>query len=306
MLKTIFADCLLFLITIGWGYTYIAGKKVLDEVGEFYFLSLRFFIGAGILLLFQIHRLEKLTIHVAKQSILCGVSLGLAFYCQLMGLKVTTPGTAGVITGLFVVIVPFLYFLFSKKPLQTGPVLGSLIAFTGLFVFSYEDTPFNLDGLGEIFLFFAAIFFAVHIVLIDRAYRLHPDMDGLAFAFAQLAVVGFLFIPPALIFEEIPLTFSTETLVGFTYNLIVGTVIAYSAQTILQKYSPPTHVSLIFSFESVFAFLFSWKFYGEIITTKVLIGVGLMLCGIFVTELLDKHKFKLKGKFKVWQFQRKQ
>lgn len=303
--KVFLSDSLLFLITIGWGYTYIASKNVLEEVGEFYFLSLRFLLAAAILLLFQLHRLDRLTPNIFRQAGICGLSLGFAFYCQLMGLKVTTPGTAGLITGLFVVIVPFLYFFFSKKPLQTAPVVGSFIAFLGLFIFSYDDRPLSLDGLGEIFLFFSAIFFAVHIVLIDRAYRKFPDLDGMAFAFVQLMVVGAMFVPPSLLYEEFPLVYTPSAFQGFWYNVLVGTVIAYSAQTILQKYSPPTHVSIIFAFESVFAFFFSWIFYGETITTKILIGVVLMLTGVFVTEILDRHKFKLKGKFKLWRFQKK-
>lgn len=303
--KIFLSDTLLLLITIGWGYTYIAGKIVLEEISEFYYLSLRFLISAFCIFLFQIHRLKKFTIPLIQQAILCGIILGLAFYTQLIGLKITSPGTAGVITGLFVVIVPFVYFFFAKKPLQTETIIGSFLSFLGLFIFSYEEKRLSFNGLGEIFLFFSAFFFAVHIVLIDRAYRKYPNLDGMVFTFFQLFVVGVMFFFPAWIYESFPVTWSKNILYNFIYNVLVGTVIAYTAQTILQKYSPPTHVSLIFAFESVFAFFFSWIFYNEVITARILVGVFLMLGGIFVTEILDKYKFKLKGKLRLWQSQKK-
>ncbi|NBU98815.1 MAG: hypothetical protein EBS19_11505 [Spirochaetia bacterium] len=71
-------------------------------------------------------------------------------------------------------------------------------------------------------------------------------------------------------------------------NILIGTILAYSAQIVVQKYSPPTHISLIMVFESVFAFFFSWLFYGEVITWKTITGASLMIFGIIITAVYDR------------------
>jgi drug/metabolite transporter (DMT)-like permease len=43
-------------------------------------------------------------------------------------------------------------------------------------------------------------------------------------------------------------------------------------------------------FESVFAFFFSWLFYGEVITWKTLAGASLMIFGIIITGAFDTKK----------------
>jgi drug/metabolite transporter (DMT)-like permease len=303
--KTLVADFCLLLVTILWGYTYIASKWVLWEVGEFYFLSLRFLLSASVLLLFLLHKLDQFNKTVIKEGLVCGLVLASAFYFQTLGLEFSSPGTAGMITGLFVVIVPFLYFFFSKKPLQLASVMGSLIAFIGLFIFSYDEKAIQHDSLGELYLFLCAIAYATHIVFLDRTYKRRPNIDPQIFAFIQILLVGVVFVPFALCKEQFPWPISNRALYGLLYDILFGTIIAYSAQIFLQKYSPPTHVSLIFATEAVFAFLFSWWLYGEIITPRVLTGAFLMMSGILITEILEQHKFKLRGKIKLWQYQRK-
>ncbi len=303
--KIYLSNFILFISTIGWGFTYIASKYVLEEIGQFTFLATRFCLGAFLLFLLSFIKWKHYSRITFQYGIQAGLALAFAFLFQLAGLKRTSPGITGVISGLFVVIVPFLYFFFAKKRVQTGANVGSFTAFLGLAIFSWDEKKIEFEGLGEIFILLAAFFFALHIVLIDRAYRKYPQIDGIAFSNFQILTVGLAFVLPAFIFENIPKQISERAILGFWYNTIVGTVLGFSIQTVLQKYSSPTHVSLIFTFESVFAFLFSWMFYGEEIGARILVGVFLMILGIFITEILDTHKFKLKGRNKRWQSQKK-
>ncbi|MCX7998182.1 MAG: DMT family transporter [Leptospiraceae bacterium] len=304
--KVYVSNTILFISTIGWGFTYIASKYVLKEIGQFTFLATRFCLGALLLFLLSFVKWKHYTRTTFQYGFQAGLALAFAFLFQLAGLQRTSPGTTGVISGLFVVIVPFLYFFFAKKPIQISAIIGSLTAFLGLAIFSWDEKKIEFEGVGEVFILIAAFFFALHIVLIDRAYRKFPQIDGIAFSNFQILTVGLVFILPALLLETVPKQISKETIYGFWYNTIVGTVVGFSIQTVLQRYSPPTHVSLIFTFESVFAFLFSWMFYGEEIGARILVGVFLMILGIFITEILDTYKFKLKGRNKLWQSQKRQ
>ncbi|MCB1178623.1 MAG: DMT family transporter [Leptospiraceae bacterium] len=304
--KILIANFFVLLITISYSYTYIVTKWILWEVGEFYFLSLRFLISSAILLIFLLHKLEKFTAQVIKSGVICGLFLALTFYFQTIGLEYSSPGTAGIITGISTLIIPYIFFFFNKKPLQVAAVLGSLVGFSGLLIFSRDEQAIQNDATGELYLFFCAMSLAVYTFFIDKSYKKNSNLDTHIFAFIQVFIVGVSFVPFALWKETFPLPITEKIAYGFAYEIFIGTVLFFVGIAILQKYTPPNHISLIFSTEAVFAFLFSWWLYGEIITRRVVIGASLIIIGILITEIFEKHKFKLRGKFKSWQFQRKQ
>jgi drug/metabolite transporter (DMT)-like permease len=157
--------------------------------------------------------------------------------------------------------------------------------------FSLQNSDFQLSlGKGDIILIFSALFFALHIIYVDKTYIDFSEINIYLFIVIQMLTVCLLSLPPALFFETFPKEISNSVLVGFAYNILFGTILAYSAQIVVQKYSPPTHISLIMVFESVFAFFFSWLFYGEVITWKTLAGASLMIFGIIITGAFDTKK----------------
>ena len=278
-------------MTIGWGYTYLMTKGIIVEIPPFTLLWTRFSISS---LLFYIIFLFKIKIsnkQFVYRSIFVGVILWFAFVMQVFGIQYSTPGKAGLVTGLFVIFVPILYYFLEKKKLSIATIFGSLFSFLGLILFSLQNSDFHFSlGKGDIILTFSALFFALHIIFVDKTYIDFSEMNIYLFIVIQMITVCLLSVPPALIFETFPKEISSSVLVGFSYNIIFGTILAYSAQIIVQKYSPPTHISLIMVFESVFAFFFSWLFYGEVITWKTLAGASLMIFGIIITGAFDTKK----------------
>jgi drug/metabolite transporter (DMT)-like permease len=66
---------------------------------------------------------------------------------------------------------------------------------------------------------------------------------------------------------------------------ILATGFAFSVQNWAQQYTPPAHTALIFALEPVFAALTSRILTGERLGGKVLLGCGLILGGMVVSEL---------------------
>lgn len=282
--QLLWADLSLFIISLAWGYTFILSKDLLAEMTPYYFLGTRFLFAALILLPFIWKRLYQVERDVWMQGILCGVVLCAAFTLQILGIDRTTPGKAGVITGTNVVLVPFLYFLWRRKPVKKGAVIGSILAFIGLTFLSGKGEWTGI-ALGDLLVFLCAIFFALHILMVDRFYEKKADVDSLSFVMIQLLVVGVIDLVIAFFSEPIPKPLSSYGWFAFWFDCLIGTLLAYVVQIKAQQFTPPVHVSIILSLEAVFAFLFSWLLWGESVTAIVLTGVLLMLGGIYVTEL---------------------
>lgn len=287
--QMIWADLSLFFIALAWGYTFVLSKDILTEMTPFYFLGTRFLLAALLLLPFVWRRLKKVSRDVWVQGIICGIVLCAAFTFQILGIDRTTPGKAGVITGTNVILVPFLYFIWRRKPVGKGAVIGSLLAFVGLTFLSGNEGWTGIS-FGDFLVFLCAIFFALHILLVDRMYEQREDVDSLNFVMIQLLVVGVIDLAIALFVEPLPQPLSSYGWFAFLFDCLIGTLLAYVVQIKAQQFSPPVHVSILLSLEAVFAFLFSWLLWGEPVTPIVWTGVALMLAGIYITELGDHQK----------------
>ncbi|KMY52657.1 hypothetical protein AC623_00585 [Bacillus sp. FJAT-27231] len=284
--KVIIADVSLVGIALGWGYSFVLTKDVLAEMTPLYFISTRFLLAALILLLFKWKDIRNMPKQMWKYGIASGTALWAGFILQTLGIELTTPGKAGVLTGTMVVIVPFLYFFWSKVAVQRGAVLGSLLTFLGLIILSWDGSWAGVN-LGDILAFLCAFFFAIHVILVDRAYKKNESVDSLSFITIQLFIVGIFSLPFAVSLEPLPSLLSPYGSYAYTFDLLIGTLLAYIVQIKAQQYSPPTHVSLLLSLEAVFAFLLSWLLWGEALTFNTVLGISLILGGIFITEAFD-------------------
>lgn len=289
--RLLIADCSLFVIAVAWGYTFVLTKDVLMEITPFYFTGARFFLAALPLLLVVWKAGKKIDRHLWRDGLFCGVVLCLAFTLQIYGISLTTPGKAGVITGMNVILVPILAVFLTRLAVPWGVYAGSLLAFLGMLLLSFDG---NWTGLtvGDLLVFLCAVCFALHVILVDRAYQNRPQTDALAFTLIQLLVVGFIDLALGAFLEPVPKSLSPYGWYAFFFDCFVGTLFAYLVQIKAQQYAPSTHVSLILSLESAFAFVFSCLLWGEKVTSTIVTGVLLMLAGIAVTVWTEERKRK--------------
>ena len=103
------ADAVLVSITAFWGVTFVVVKDAVALADPFTFLALRFSLGA-VLLTFAAWRGIRGPALVRDGAGL-GVLLFIGFAAQTSGLQFTTPSRSAFLTGLSVLLVPFLLSL---------------------------------------------------------------------------------------------------------------------------------------------------------------------------------------------------
>ena len=124
---TIKSDALLVLTAAIWGLAFVAQRVGMDHLGPFTFNAIRFFLGCLSLLPFMIRRrpggyaLKGLI----PAGVVCGVFLFAGASLQQAGIVYTTAGKAGFITGLYVVLVPFLNMCFRQERASAGSWIGA-------------------------------------------------------------------------------------------------------------------------------------------------------------------------------------
>lgn len=280
--KVLLADTSLFFVAIFWGLNFVVIKESLEIITPFTYLGIRFLLAALILLPLFWKRLLKATAGDYLAGCLIGLFLFSGFAFQTIGLLYTTPANSGFITGSAVVIVPFIYFLVTRRSPGWWSFIGASLAAGGLYLLSAGDS-FGL-GFGDALTLVGAFMFAAHLVSI----AIHVEKrDPLVLAFSQIAFTGLVSFTIALLWESSTGIFNQPLLIwgAILYAVIFCTIGAFVTQTIAQRYTTPIHAVLILSLEAVFAGLFSYLFWGEQFTLRKLSGALFILAGILIAEL---------------------
>lgn len=275
----------LIVTTIIWGSAFVVMKNSVDVISPTYLLALRFTIASIALLAVFWKRVRM----VKKTDLMCGGLLGVflfvSYLLQTYGLKYTTASKNAFITTLYVILVPFLHWFFNRKKPSGNNMAAAVIAVIGLALISLEgDLSVNI---GDLLTLLCGLFFAFHIVFIDRYTN---DHDPVILTVIQMVVAAALswVLAPLLEGTQDFSVINGAMLTGLLYLGIFSTMICFLLQNVGQKHLSPNTSSLILSFEAVFGLVFSVLFLGETVTARLMTGCVLMFASIILSEYRKK------------------
>jgi len=284
------SDALLLTTAIIWGFAFVAQRAGMDYVGPFTFNGIRFAIGSLSLLPLVLMSREQRTATNKilpnpglKTILFGGAALGLALFSgasfQQIGLVYTTAGKAGFITGLYVIMVPVLGLFWKQQP-KIGTWIGAILAAIGLYFLSVTE-QFTIE-MGDLLVLIGAIFWAAHVLIVGW---LSPRINPIKLAFSQYVACSILSLITASVVELITLSSIFEAAIPILYAGLLSVGIAYTLQVIAQRDAHPAHAAILLSLEAVFAAVGGWLILGEIISPRGLVGCGLMLAGMLLSQL---------------------
>ena len=326
--RIIRADLLLLLTAAVWGFGFVAQRSGMQYVGPFAFNGIRFILGSLSLLPLIAWRKKRASAKGSASlktkdsqrktfffsSFLAGTCLFIGVTLQQLGIMATTAGNAGFITGLYVVFTPiFGIFLGRKTGLATW--IGVFFTFIGLYFLSTTGGLAKINP-GDLFVTVSAVFWAFHVLIIDRLVR---DIDPIVlssgqFAFAGLyaLVAAFLIEPflsdwvqnldPALLASGlftwksfpalisgiysgiVPVSLISDALVPILYGGLGSVGIGYTLQVVAQRDAPPAHATIILCLEGCFAALGGVLLLQEPIGPRIIFGFSLMLAGMLISQ----------------------
>lgn len=279
------ANIMLLFAAAIWGFGFVAQRLGLNFLEPFAFNGIRFLLGSCSLLplIWWFSRRTKVSeasaSSLTKAGLLAGGVLFVAASLQQVGLLYTTAAKAGFITGLYIIIVPILGLLL-KHSSGVTTWLGAGLAVVGLYLLSIND-DFSMS-FGDMLQFIGALFWAMHILLIDHySSRVSP----LKLSAVQFAVCGLLSLGVSLLIETPTLAGALAGWQPILYAGLVSVGVAYTLQVVGQKSAKPAHAAIILSLESVFAALGGVWLLNESLSSRAWLGCGLMLAGMLLSQI---------------------
>ncbi len=277
---------LLFLTAIIWGFAFVAQRVGADYVGTFTFNGIRFLLGSfsliPVILIFEREEYnKKKMLKTLAVSLAAGTILFIAASLQQYGVVLTgSAGKAGFLTGLYTVLVPVIRFLMGKKT-DILTFVGAFFAVGGLFLLCMTGDKLTF-GKGDIVLIIGAVFWALHILIIDKFVN---EISPLKFSMLQFFVCGLISMVIAVFTENIEITAVKSALVPILYGGLMSVGVAYTCQILGQKDADPTFASIVFSTESVFSAIGGAIILHEIMSGRGYLGCVLIFIGIVLSQL---------------------
>lgn len=290
------ADGLLLACAVIWGISFLWQKWANEHVGALTYVGVRSLLGAVVVapLLFKASVRAALRDPSRRRPLLlgglaAGACLAAASGFQQTGLKTTTVTNAGFITGLYVVLVPFIGRCLGQRigwAAWAAVVLslGGLTLLSFSHVMSVDDLQGFIDGLnrGDLWVLACAVSWAVHVHVVGWAA---PRSDAIALSVLQFVVGGVIATSLAFMLESPSMNSIEAAAAPIVLSAIFAVGVAFTLQAVAQDVAPPTHTAILLSLESVFCAIAGAVWLGEELGVRQVSGAALLLAAALLAQL---------------------
>lgn len=282
--KKFLAGGSLLFATVLWGGGFVAVKDSLEIIPPIHLIAIRFLAAAVFLSAVFFRSVTRIRLGIILRGFVLAIFLFLAYVFQTIGLLSTTAGKNAFLTTIYVILVPLIAWIFSKRNPGAHVFAAALIAVTGIGLLSLND---DLSmGIGDFLTLICGFWFALHMAFIAR-FTQHSGDDPIALTILQMffcSVFAWILAPfydGAFDFSRLA---SPDALLPLGYLIIFSSSVAFLLQNVGQKYTAPGTAALLLSLESVFGAFFSALFLDETLSHRALAGCAMLLFAIVLSE----------------------
>lgn len=282
---------ILILATVFWGSTFAFTKELTGELTPLWVVAIRFGTTAMILLAMFFPKVLGVFKHQLKQELplllLLGVVNFSAIFLQTVSLKEIPASNNGFITSFALLLVPFLEFIFRKKPVRTNIKIAVVVLLSGIYIMSYGFSLPDKVISGDVLALISALAYAFYIILVDI---LSKRVNAGALMFFVFLVTTLISLPLAFIFDGGQSPFGVEALSSISpatyfnmgFLIVMGTIVPYVLMGTGQRVTDAQTASMIYILEPVFAMMIALLFFGEIPVEMKFVGGAIIILAQFI------------------------
>jgi drug/metabolite transporter (DMT)-like permease len=283
--RSLLADSALLSVAIIWGLNFVVIKDAIADTGPMTYLLWRHIAAAVMLALVMPRTVRETTRRDWIYGAVLGLFLFIGLATQTIGLQWTTPGKSGFITSLYIVMVPFLYWIVARRSPGWTQIGGAVLATIGLGLLSLRG-GFGMSK-GDLLTLVGALGFAAQIAATGF---FAPRTKPAVLALTQIVAAAVLFIIVTPFVEHITWDFGWQGWAAIFWTALSGTVFGFLVQAWAQKSTTSTRAAVILGLEGLFAAAFGLIFGMDVLNWRFLAGAVLILAGVIVIETLPGRR----------------
>jgi len=285
------ANILMLIASLIWGTAFVAQKTGMDFIGPFTFSFSRFFFAMITVLPFviiwerkhfaKIIGNKKLSLIVFFTGIALFGGMGLQQYALLK----SQISNASFLSTLYVPFVTLISRFIFKSHLSWIIWTAVLLCLYGSYLLS-SNQSYEVQR-SDALLFVAALFFAIHIILVDVFMK--KFYSPFTFSFCQYFIVFGCSLLVALFFENPTLLNIKNEWFEIIYTGVFSAGLGYTLQILAQSKADPAPAAIILSMESVFATIAGWIILNQMLDVNKILGCSAIFVGVILVQLVPLY-----------------
>lgn len=263
---------LLIAVTLLWGTTFPLVKETTHNISPGVLIAIRSALPA---IAFSLH-LRTLNLRLIRDGILLGILLFASLAIQAIALESLSANRAAFIASLNVILVPLLGQLFGQK-IRRGLFLAAGLALVGVGVMSWEG---GMLTAGDFWMLLDVLLYTSYILLLEAVTCTHSSQPLTAIQLVVMTVLATVWTLPDLMGQwqgiqghYVPLLY-----------LAVVTAVTTWLPAIAQHWVSASETAVIYTFEPVFASVFSFWLLGETLGLRGWLGGAMILGAMFISQ----------------------
>lgn len=284
------AQILLAAVIIARSTSFLFAKILLQSMGPFTLLGVRFLIAFAFLAV-VFHK--KLT-HLHWQTLLRGFLLGVAFFgvmaAELYSLQTAPSSTVSFLENTAIVFVPLLEGILRRKCPRVPMLFSMAVTLLGIGLLAIPGGGIHFSmKRGESLSLLAAVLYAIVILSTDRFSR---KDDSFVLGILQVGFIGLFAIIAAFLFETPRLPSGQTEWILILVLAFVCSGFGFTLQPVAQKYTSAERAGMFCAFSPVSAAILGRIFLHESLGIMGFVGAALVLSGIFISTLVKQKEPK--------------
>jgi len=288
----------LIILSAIWGSAFIAIKFSLEFFSPTTVASLRLIIAAFFLLIFFYLGKYKANLNLYDIYLLIFIGIVgnfLPFLLISWAEQFIQSSTAGLLMAIGPILTLVLsHFLTKDDKFTIKKFISILIGFIGVLFILDFNTLFKISSanqfelIAKLLVIVAAFGYMISNILAYKSLKSLSSITITTFA----TLFGAIFSLPFMIFSEFidPSVFKIRSLLPIVYLGLFPTAIAFQFRYYITKISGPVFLSYVAYLIPIFALLWGYLLLSENIYFSSLIGITLILIGVYVSQHNLMHK----------------
>jgi len=263
---------LLVAVTLLWGTTFPLVKETIHALSPGILIAIRSALAA---IAFSLH-LRTLNFKLVRDVFLLGMILFASLAIQAIALETLSANRAAFIASLNVILVPLLGQLFGQR-VRWAMFLAAGLALVGVGVMSWEG---GMLTAGDFWMLLDVLLYTSYILLLEAVTCNHEPLPLTAIQLVVMTVLATLWAIPDLMGQWDGIC---SNYLPLLYLALVTAVTTW-LPAIAQHWVSASETAVIYTFEPVFASLFSFWLLGETLGIRGWVGGALILGAMFISQ----------------------
>lgn len=276
----------LWTVYIIWGSTYLAIRITVETLPPFLAGGARFLAAGALMWVFLRFRKGRAAMRVTRSELRSTLIIGMLLLLGGNGLVMTAEqevpsGLASLIiasTPLWVVLYRYL----ARDNVSKGTLIGVAVGFTGVAVLVLPADRPDGASLGGIFLLLIAAASWGNGSFLSS--RIEMPRDPIVSTSYQMLLGGAALILTGIVLGELggldAGEFSARSIVAFSYLIVAGSLIAFTAYVWVLQHAPVSKVATYAYVNPVIAIFLGWLVLSEEITPAIFIGAAIIVASV--------------------------